>query len=135
MIAPNSRSRLAGVLLLTSMLALIAGAAVVEILIRPARDEDRPAVLALAARLAEGVASWRDPEAAVDAARKWLDASLDPARARRGEIFVAVGTTSGGKSSASSRSTSGGTSRGRWKLMWVTWRWPRPPSAPVWDAA
>ncbi|WP_345569810.1 GNAT family N-acetyltransferase [Nonomuraea rosea] len=61
-----------------------------EILIRPARDEDRPAVLALAARLAEGVASWRDPEAAVDAARQWLDTSLDPARERRGEVFVAV---------------------------------------------
>jgi hypothetical protein len=40
--------------------------------IRPVRDEDHRAVLALAPRLAEGVAAWRDPEAAAHAAQQWL---------------------------------------------------------------
>ncbi|WP_164903440.1 GNAT family N-acetyltransferase [Nonomuraea polychroma] len=61
-----------------------------EIRIRPALEEDRQAVMALAARLAEGVAAWRDPEAAVDAGRQWLAGSLDATRERRGEVFVAV---------------------------------------------
>lgn len=58
--------------------------------IRPARDEDRQAVLALAARLAVGVAAWRDPEAAVEAARQWLTDSLAAAEDGRGAVFVAV---------------------------------------------
>jgi len=33
-----------------------------SIVIRPYREEDRDAVLALAPRLTEGVAAWRDPE-------------------------------------------------------------------------
>ncbi|MFC4112545.1 GNAT family N-acetyltransferase [Nonomuraea zeae] len=59
--------------------------------IRPVRDEDRQAVLALAPRLAEGVAAWRDPGAATDAARRWLTDSITAAQDRRGAVFVADG--------------------------------------------
>ncbi|MFI7417554.1 GNAT family N-acetyltransferase [Nonomuraea sp. NPDC049684] len=58
--------------------------------IRPFREEDRPGVLALAPRLAEGVAAWRDPGAAVRAAERWLAGSVAAAEERRGAVFVAV---------------------------------------------
>ncbi|MFI7612063.1 GNAT family N-acetyltransferase [Nonomuraea terrae] len=57
--------------------------------IRPIREEDRHAVMALAHRLTEGVAEWRDPEAVVEAARQWLAGSLASAREQRGAVFVA----------------------------------------------
>ncbi|WP_433439974.1 N-acetyltransferase family protein [Nonomuraea sp. CA-141351] len=55
--------------------------------IRPARDEDREAVLTLAPRLAEGVAAWRDHQAAIRAGQRWLTDSL---AGRHGAVFVAV---------------------------------------------
>ncbi|MEW9556211.1 GNAT family N-acetyltransferase [Nonomuraea sp. NPDC050783] len=58
--------------------------------VRPVRDEDRPAVMELVSRLAEGVAEWRDPEAVVDAARQWLAGFFAPTRERQGAVFVAV---------------------------------------------
>ncbi|MEU5864787.1 MULTISPECIES: hypothetical protein [unclassified Nonomuraea] len=58
--------------------------------VRPFREEDRPGVLALAPRLAEGVASWRDAEAAARAAERWLTGSVASAGERRGAVFVAV---------------------------------------------
>ncbi|MFI6738233.1 GNAT family N-acetyltransferase [Nonomuraea sp. NPDC050451] len=58
--------------------------------IRPVCDEDLEAVMALAPRLAEGVAAWRDPEGAMRAAREWLAGSLAAAESRRGAVFVAV---------------------------------------------
>ncbi|MEV4013376.1 GNAT family N-acetyltransferase [Nonomuraea angiospora] len=61
-----------------------------EVRIRPAGDDDLEGVLALAPRLAEGVAAWRDPEGARRAARQWLAGSLAAAEARRGAVFVAV---------------------------------------------
>jgi hypothetical protein len=41
--------------------------------IRTATEDDKPAVLLLAPRLAEGLAAWRDRKAAVAAAQQWLD--------------------------------------------------------------
>lgn len=58
--------------------------------VRPALDGDRGAVLALAPRLAVGVASWRDSQAAARAAEGWLAGSFDAAAAGRGEVLVAV---------------------------------------------
>ena len=57
-----------------------------DLTIRPARPEDREGVLALAPRLTEGVAPWRDQEAALRAAQSWLIGSLDG-----GALFVAEG--------------------------------------------
>jgi ribosomal protein S18 acetylase RimI-like enzyme len=64
------------------------GSAFVQI--RPVREEDRHAVMALTSQLAEGVAEWRDPQAVVEAARQWLAGSFDPAREQPGGVFVAV---------------------------------------------
>ncbi|MET8869934.1 GNAT family N-acetyltransferase [Nonomuraea sp. NPDC004580] len=58
--------------------------------VRPARAEDRDAVLSLAGRLTEGVAGWRDAQAVVAAARDWLAAFLSAGDAARGAVFVAV---------------------------------------------
>ncbi|WP_344495411.1 GNAT family N-acetyltransferase [Nonomuraea monospora] len=59
--------------------------------IRPVREEDRHAVMELAARLCEGVAEWRDPDAVVEAARQWLAGFFAPvAPEQRGAVFVAV---------------------------------------------
>jgi GNAT superfamily N-acetyltransferase len=52
--------------------------------LRPAVAADRPAILELAPRLAEGVAPWRNHDEARNAGRKWLDGSIDDARSRRG---------------------------------------------------
>ncbi|SEM16222.1 GNAT family N-acetyltransferase [Streptacidiphilus jiangxiensis] len=57
-----------------------------DLVIRPAGPDDRAAVLALAPRLTEGVAPWRDQEAALRTARGWLSGSLDD-----GAMFVAEG--------------------------------------------
>jgi ribosomal protein S18 acetylase RimI-like enzyme len=61
--------------------------------IRPARESDRPGVLALAPRLAVGVAPWRDQAAAVAAGGRWLEDSL--ASAGRGEGIVLVAVAAG----------------------------------------
>ncbi|NJP94514.1 GNAT family N-acetyltransferase [Nonomuraea sp. FMUSA5-5] len=58
--------------------------------IRPARPEDRDAVMRLVSRLAGGVAEWRDPEAVVEAARQWLAGYFVPERKQPGAVFVAV---------------------------------------------
>ena len=58
--------------------------------IRPADDDDRAAVLELAPRLAEGVAPWRDQAEALLAGRRWLEESLDAARAGDGVVLVAA---------------------------------------------
>lgn len=58
--------------------------------IRPVRDEDHEAVMGLAPRLAEGIAAWRDTEAATHAAQQWLTCSLAAAKEQRGAVFVAV---------------------------------------------
>jgi ribosomal protein S18 acetylase RimI-like enzyme len=58
--------------------------------IRAAGYHDRPAVLQLAPRLAEGIASWRDHQAAVLAARQWLTDSFATAARQDGTVLVAV---------------------------------------------
>ena len=58
--------------------------------IRPAAAADRAGVVALAPRLAEGVAPWRDQREAREAGRRWLEASLDDAATGAGAVFVAV---------------------------------------------
>lgn len=57
--------------------------------IRPATAADRAGVVALAPRLAEGVAPWRDQQEACEASRRWLEGSLDEAAAGTGTVFVA----------------------------------------------
>ena len=61
--------------------------------IRPATEDDKPAVLQLAPRLAEGLAPWRDRDAAVTAAQRWLADSFATAARADGAVLVAVGQT------------------------------------------
>ncbi|UBU08815.1 GNAT family N-acetyltransferase [Nonomuraea gerenzanensis] len=61
-----------------------------DVHIRPVREEDRDAVIGLAAQLAEGVPEWRDPGAVVEAARQWLAGYFTPASQQPGAVFVAV---------------------------------------------
>jgi|SRR5580704_8558288 ribosomal protein S18 acetylase RimI-like enzyme len=58
------------------------------IVVRTAAEADREAVLALAPRLAVGVAPWRDQAEALAAGRRWLEDSL--AAAARGDGTVSV---------------------------------------------
>jgi ribosomal protein S18 acetylase RimI-like enzyme len=61
-----------------------------EIEIRPVRDEDHPALLALSQRLTIGVAPWRDPAKVAAAARGWITTSLDLAGTDGHAMLVAV---------------------------------------------
>ena len=58
--------------------------------IRPFQADDREAVLALAPRLTEGVASWRDGAAVAAAVRGWIDSSIASAARPGHAMFVAV---------------------------------------------
>lgn len=62
------------------------------VVIRPATAADRAGVLALAPRLAEGVAPWRNQAEAREAARRWLADSLDNAAEGAGVVFIATDT-------------------------------------------
>ena len=57
--------------------------------VRAFRPEDREQVLALAPRLAEGVASWRDPVGVARAATDWVTGSMASAGQPRHAVFVA----------------------------------------------
>jgi ribosomal protein S18 acetylase RimI-like enzyme len=59
------------------------------IVIRAAADDDKEAIFALAPRLAEGVAPWRDQDVARTAGRRWLADSLAAAAAGDGAVLVA----------------------------------------------
>jgi hypothetical protein len=61
-----------------------------SIAVRPATAEDRPAILELGPRLAEGVAAWRDQAEALVAGGRWLADSLTAALAGDGTVLVAV---------------------------------------------
>lgn len=61
-----------------------------SIRIRLATDGDKAGLLALAPRLAEGVAPWRDHREAVAAGRRWLDDSLAAMATGGGAVFVAA---------------------------------------------
>src|ERR1700733_1557861 len=58
--------------------------------IRQADDDDQAGILALAPRLAEGVAPWRDQAEALLAGRRWLEESLDAAKTGGGAVLVAA---------------------------------------------
>ena len=61
-----------------------------NIRVRPGRDDDQAGILALAPRLAEGVAPWRDQAEALLAGRCWLEESLDAAKTGDGAVLVAA---------------------------------------------
>jgi ribosomal protein S18 acetylase RimI-like enzyme len=65
-----------------------------EIVVRAFCAADREQVLALAPRLAEGVASWRDPDAVMGAVREWLTGSMASNDPQRSAVYVAVDRTS-----------------------------------------
>ena len=58
--------------------------------VRLATDSDKAGLLALAPRLAEGVAPWRDQGEAMAAGRRWLEDSLAAMAAGDGAVFVAA---------------------------------------------
>ena len=58
--------------------------------IRPFQPGDRSQVLALAARLTEGVASWRDHAAVRRAAQNWVQTSTDTAAEPGHAVYVAI---------------------------------------------
>lgn len=58
--------------------------------IRPYRSADRDRVLALAPRLTEWVAAWRDPAAVLAAVQGWVKDSLDAAARPGHAVYVAV---------------------------------------------
>jgi ribosomal protein S18 acetylase RimI-like enzyme len=64
-----------------------------DIHIRAATEHDKPAVLRLAPRLAEGLASWRDRQAAILAAQQWLTDSFATAARHDGTVLVATDKT------------------------------------------
>lgn len=61
--------------------------------IRAATEHDKPAVLRLAPRLAEGLAAWRDRQAAILAAQQWLTDSFAAAAHHDGAVLVAIDKT------------------------------------------
>jgi ribosomal protein S18 acetylase RimI-like enzyme len=58
--------------------------------IRQYAPADRDAVMALAARLTEGVAPWREPAAVLDAVHGWVAAAADSAGQPGHAMFVAT---------------------------------------------
>jgi ribosomal protein S18 acetylase RimI-like enzyme len=58
--------------------------------IRPYRPGDRTQVLALAPRLTEGAARWRDPAAVRRVAQSWVQTSIDTAAQPGRAVYVAV---------------------------------------------
>jgi ribosomal protein S18 acetylase RimI-like enzyme len=58
--------------------------------IRPFQPGDRDQVLALASRLTEGVAPWRDPAAVRRAAQDWVTTSIDTADQPDHAVYVAI---------------------------------------------
>ena len=61
-----------------------------DITIRPASDVDKEAIFALAPRLAEGLAPWRDQDVARSAGQRWLADSLAAVATGDGAVFVAA---------------------------------------------
>jgi ribosomal protein S18 acetylase RimI-like enzyme len=61
-----------------------------RVFVRPTIAADWAGIAALAPRLSEGVAPWRDQQEARSVGRRWLEGSLDDAAAGTGIVFVAV---------------------------------------------
>lgn len=59
-------------------------------IVRPYRPGDRDQVLALAPRLAEHVAPWRDPDAVQTAVHGWVSSSVDALTEPGHAVFVAT---------------------------------------------
>jgi GNAT superfamily N-acetyltransferase len=57
--------------------------------IRSAKDSDSDLLVAMAERLQEGVAPWRDPEAVLEAVRGWVSDSLGNLSDPNSAAFVA----------------------------------------------
>jgi ribosomal protein S18 acetylase RimI-like enzyme len=57
--------------------------------VRPFRAADREACLALAGRLTEGVAAWRDPDAVLSAVRGWVAAAVEAVDEPSQAMFLA----------------------------------------------
>jgi hypothetical protein len=64
--------------------------ATAHVQIRLFQSGDRSQVLALAARLTDGVAPWRDPAAVRRAARNWVQTSVNTAAEPGHAVYVAV---------------------------------------------
>ncbi|MFC7621405.1 GNAT family N-acetyltransferase [Microlunatus sp. GCM10028923] len=60
-----------------------------QLKVRRYTADDQPAVLALAPRLAVGVAPWRDPEAVVAAVSGWINGYPDAEPSAAAAVFVA----------------------------------------------
>jgi ribosomal protein S18 acetylase RimI-like enzyme len=58
--------------------------------VRPYRAEDREQVMAIAPRLAELVAAWRDPAAVLDAVHGWVRESIEACGQPDHAVYVAV---------------------------------------------
>jgi ribosomal protein S18 acetylase RimI-like enzyme len=58
--------------------------------IRPFETGDRDAVMAIAPRLTEGVAAWRDPVLLLRAVREWVQGAVDSAGKEDHAFYVAV---------------------------------------------
>lgn len=58
--------------------------------IRPVQPGDHARVLALAPRLVEGVAAWRDPQAVRRSVYGWVESSLDTAGQPGHAVYVAI---------------------------------------------
>ncbi|MGE5136252.1 MAG: N-acetyltransferase family protein [Gemmatimonadota bacterium] len=61
-----------------------------QVEIRPVQPGDHAEVLALAPRLTEGAAGWRDPSAVLRAVRGWVESSLGAAGEPGHAVYVAV---------------------------------------------
>jgi GNAT superfamily N-acetyltransferase len=61
-----------------------------EIVIREYSPADRDHLIALAPRLTEGVAPWRDPAAVLTAVRGWISSSADTAAREDHAVYVAL---------------------------------------------
>jgi len=59
------------------------------VVVRPFDAPDRSSVLALASRLAEGVAAWREPQQVLKAVIDWVRCSIDDAEQPDRAVFVA----------------------------------------------
>lgn len=60
------------------------------LLIREYTAADRDAIMALAPRLTEGVAAWRDPAAVLSAVQGWIASAAESATAPGHVVYVAV---------------------------------------------
>jgi ribosomal protein S18 acetylase RimI-like enzyme len=83
-----------------------------RVFVRPTIAADWAGIVALAPRLSEGVAPWRDQQEARSVGRRWLEGSLDNAAAGTGIVFVAVDEAAADTPGDVIADTSGGAAAG-----------------------